>query len=440
MQNLSETHPEKGNHNLHETGIHPEVCQPAPEAIREQLEDLLASHRFASSPRCQSLLRYVVEKSLEGNAESLKERNIGIEVFKRDAAYDTNADPVVRVAVSEIRKKLAQYYYEPANQGQVRIELPIGSYIPEFSLPENAPSRDGLPSRPADVLLGTAAAQTATAPSPAFARGSRVRGRIAWMAAVAACLLAICAAAVAWRVAWTKTPLETFWAPVVNARNPVLLCMGQMRATHVQLDPNLSRNPSGAAMPIGANGVYPEELPVAVLDDAITLAKIAGVLRAEKKPFTFSGEGATGYEDLQKGPDVLVGALNNDWTIHLMQPMRFRFNLDAATFEWWISDQKNPGAKLGLVKANSGAKITQDLALVVRAVDTETKQPIIIVAGLTPSGTYAAGEFVTNPQYLNEFLKTAPADWQAKNLEVLLSVNVIDSQPGPPHVVASSVW
>ena len=74
-----------------------------------------------------------------------------------------------------------------------------------------------------------------------------------------------------------------------------------------------------------------------------------------------------------------------------------------------------------------------------RIIDSETKQPIIIVAGVTPTGTLAAGLFVSDPQLLSEFLKNAPKGWQTKNMEVLLSTNVIDNQPGPPRVVASSV-
>ncbi len=312
MQLVREAHSEKGHRNSHHSGILPKDRQTSPEAVREQLEKLLASPHFAFTPRCQSLLRYLVEVSLEGNAESLKERNIGIEVFGRDAAYDTNADPVVRVAISEIRKKLAQYYFELGNQEQLRIELPTRSYAPEFSLPENPSRKDGAPHRPDNVLPEAATAQTAAEASPASVGDSWARGRMRWIAGLAAFLLVICVAVLVWRVASAKSPLETFWAPVVNSPNPVLLCLGQLHATHVELDPDASRNPSGVAMPIGAGGVYPKELPVAALSDSMTLADIAGLLRGEKKRFSISNEGAASYEDLQKGPAVLIGALNND--------------------------------------------------------------------------------------------------------------------------------
>src|SRR5262249_11435820 len=65
-------------------------------AVREQLSRLLSSPIFINSRRCASLLRFVVDCALEGKADHLKERTLGIDVFQRDPHYDTNHDPVVR--------------------------------------------------------------------------------------------------------------------------------------------------------------------------------------------------------------------------------------------------------------------------------------------------------------------------------------------------------
>ncbi len=175
----------------------------------------------------------------------------------------------------------------------------------------------------------------------------------------------------------------------------------------MQLDPMPSRNPGATAMPLGQEGSDAPNLPqVAVLNDSITLANIAGMLRSELKQFWVRSERNANYEALQRGPVVLIGALNNDWTMHLMRNMRFQFNQDPQARLWWISDQKNPGAKLGAKSPDGVVPLTQDLAIVARVLDPETRQPAFIVAGLTSEGTLAAGNFVTNPQYLSDFLKT----------------------------------
>ena len=105
-------------------------------AIREQLERILASPLFKKSRRFPNLLRFVVERSLHGHAEPLKERTLGIEVFGREPDYDTNLDPVVRTTAVEIRKRIAQYYHEAGHENEIRIDFPAGSYLPEFRMPE----------------------------------------------------------------------------------------------------------------------------------------------------------------------------------------------------------------------------------------------------------------------------------------------------------------
>ena len=81
-------------------------------AVRRQLERLLANPAFKNSKRYPALLRFVVERVLDGHMDALKERTLGIEVFHRDPDYDTNQDPVVRTTAVEVRKRLAQYYQE----------------------------------------------------------------------------------------------------------------------------------------------------------------------------------------------------------------------------------------------------------------------------------------------------------------------------------------
>src|SRR5207248_11554675 len=104
-------------------------------AIREQLERILSSPLFKKSRRFPNLLRFVVERSLQGHAEPLKERTLGIEVFGREPDYDTNLDPVVRTTAVEIRKRIAQYYHEPGHDSEIRIDFPPGTYLPEFRMP-----------------------------------------------------------------------------------------------------------------------------------------------------------------------------------------------------------------------------------------------------------------------------------------------------------------
>src|SRR5579863_5988143 len=107
-------------------------------AIQEQLERLLSNSHFNQSRRFPSFLRFVIEQTLLGQTELLKERTLGIEIFGREADYDTASDPIVRVTATEIRKRIAQYYQEPGHETELRVSLPSGSYVPQFHWPQTA--------------------------------------------------------------------------------------------------------------------------------------------------------------------------------------------------------------------------------------------------------------------------------------------------------------
>src|SRR5580698_2557234 len=112
--------------------------EPTADEVREQLSRLLANPFFSHSKRFPTFLRFVVEQTLAGDSENIKERTLGIEIFGREAEYDTSSDPIVRVTAAEIRKRVAQYYQEPPHDQELRIALSSGSYIPQFLWPRGA--------------------------------------------------------------------------------------------------------------------------------------------------------------------------------------------------------------------------------------------------------------------------------------------------------------
>jgi len=102
-------------------------------AVRAELNDLLDSAAFRTSKRCRDFLEYVVERTLRGESDSLKERSIGVELFQLPPDFDAGQHTIVRVTANEVRKKLAQHYLTGNGESHaVRIELPPGSYRAEF--------------------------------------------------------------------------------------------------------------------------------------------------------------------------------------------------------------------------------------------------------------------------------------------------------------------
>jgi polygalacturonase len=100
--------------------------------VRRELEQILKSHAFRRSQRCSAFLSFVVGRALEGHAEELKERTIGIALFHRSPTYGTAEDSIVRVSAIEVRKRLSRYYAEHLRDSPLRVDLPVGCYVPTF--------------------------------------------------------------------------------------------------------------------------------------------------------------------------------------------------------------------------------------------------------------------------------------------------------------------
>jgi len=110
----------------------PEARTVSPAEVRVELERILDSGSFRNGTRLSRLLRYVVESSLDGLGETLKEYTLGAEVFERGKSFDPRLDGIVRSTVRNIRFKLDEYYKTEGSGDPVFIELPKGGYVPSF--------------------------------------------------------------------------------------------------------------------------------------------------------------------------------------------------------------------------------------------------------------------------------------------------------------------
>jgi hypothetical protein len=148
-------------------GVQPAIAASAYDAaLAAQLEllSVLEGPAFRGSPRSCAFLRFVVDETLAGRGEILKERVIGTAVLGKPSDYDTGADSSVRVRANDVRKRLAAHYEAAAPKCGIRIELPSGTYTPRFahvaSPPESTPTH---PPEPPPMLLRQLAAPTLVA-------------------------------------------------------------------------------------------------------------------------------------------------------------------------------------------------------------------------------------------------------------------------------------
>jgi hypothetical protein len=402
---------------------------PEPLAVHAQVASLLASPHFRNSKRSQALLRFVVDAALGGDPISLKERCIGAAVFGREAAYDTAQDPIVRNAAIEVRKRLAQYYLEPEHAHELRIDLPIGSYIPTFTV-------EALPV-------------VAEPPEPAATEPDR---RLKWAAAMAIVIFAA-GTVFLWSARRTAaTELESFWEPLLRDRNPIQICIGQptrlYRFTGPRMDelnrqlatpPSPERNAANLAIgPPEVAWVAPEYL---YLRDALAAFKVASWIQSKGVPYQLMSVAQTNYSRLRREPMVAIGAFNNPWSIRVTSELRFVFDrrtISGVSYNC-IIDRRNPESVSWKVAQPVGP-MTEDYAIATRVFDPATEKTVVSVAGIESFGTVAASEFVTSPEYLGSVLQAAAKDWRRKNVQFVLGTKIIDGTPGPSQVLAVHYW
>jgi hypothetical protein len=381
--------------------------------IREHLDRLLDDPLFNHSKRLPAFLNYVVKEALAGTHDGqIKERTVGVEVFGRPANYDTNSDPVVRITAGEVRKRLAQYYYANTHE-EVQIEVPLGSYIPRFRFAGVAPvEASPVPQFVAPVELRPS---SLVPPAPPVSSGFS----FGWLA-LAIVMIAGVGGFFFWRHNDRANSVDKFWTSFTTPSKPVLLVL-----------PAIAR----AAAPLPQ---YHYEAESVAIEDAEVARRISNEFRARNLDSHLVLATRVSLSDLRDSPFVLIGAMDNVWTMRLSQSLPFAFERSDDRRYGRIVDRKDPKTSWTEDFSVPNQQIVQDYGIVARFTDPTAEQPTVLIAGISAEGTLAAGEAVTTPKYLDMLLKASGG--QGKNFEAVIDTRVIGGQSGPPQIVAMRTW
>jgi len=415
-----------------DSGVNPNA------AILEALKRIHESPAFCNSGRAKEFLSYTVEQALGGHTESLKERMIGVNLFHRSPAYVTSDDPIVRVKAADVRRRLAQYYAEEERVPEVRIEIPVGSYIPRFQW------KRPIPLAPPDPAEDRTVHKDAPRPK-----------RRLWKIWGAATVLVAVAGAVTITIrghAQRKSPLDEFWAPVFKTGQPVLICLpspvsyalssdlyikaaeAHPGAYDTQADRDIKPLQLDPNTPMRWKDLTPLPNYYVNKDDAYVATDLVGFFaRSQKGSQVRMGSDFT-YEDIRNSPAVLIGAFNNSWTMRVTAELPFVFReQDGVIAE--KAGQKRVWRMEGV--QDHGRK---DFAIIARIPNSDTGHFLVVVGGIGMVGTQAAGAFISQPDDFDAAVQKAPPGWQGKNLEMVIETDVIDATASRPHVVAFTTW
>jgi len=398
---------------------------------RAQVERLLTDPLFSQSRRYGAFLRYVAERALSHNQEPLNERALGVEVFGRPANYDTDADPIVRVTASELRKRLAQYYEEPAHSGEIRIVIHKGSYLAEFVAP-------GPPHAAAEVAAPVIAVAV-PAPSPALEPVKKRRWQY-----IAGLVGALVLVGILLRIARPQqTILEQFWRPVLAGPHEVLLSIPQF-SDHVRLEG--VDNPKLTWSDPLTPGRDPMNVPwdlysrrLVHISDVTVATRMAEFLGSKGKHALLKGEHDLTMHDLREAPAVILGGLANQWTSQLAPQARFRFDGEGSMR--FIRDTQHPENKPWAFdsKVRSSDRV-KDFIIVSRVSDSVSGRVTVLAGGFSVWGTEAAVELLTDPDQMQSVLANASRKWDANNVQIVLECAVVRRESGVPRFLAANFW
>ncbi len=246
-------------------------------------------------------------------------------------------------------------------------------------------------------------------------------------------LLGCLAAMYAWK-STHKSAFDLFWGPVLGTNEPVLICIAdQNQYAAVAL-----RDAADPTRQI----LLKDNLTAVIIDDLNAVIQVTGILKSNEKQYSLKGEGATNLTDLRNGPTIFVGAFDNAWTLRLTNPLRYRFANNPEMTQFRIVDRDAPTqTNWGINRLEQMATNNyRDYAIVARFTDGNTGKLALVIAGIGRGGTIAAGELVTNPTYLAQLSNAARASGNKKNMEIVLSTQIIDGRPGSPKVEATYFW
>ncbi len=415
---------------------------PKPEEVQSQLRVILASPHFHASKRCQQFLEYVCEKSLAGKAGDLKERTVAIDVFGRPPQSELAEDTIVRVGAREVRKRLAQFYVSPEGvASRVKIDLPAGSYAPEFHYVAPLIETEVVPPVSAPATLAPVRRRPALL----------IAGIVLVLVALIVGLLRLTG------IAHKPDILTKFWQPVFASNEPLLVGVAQPLVYHPSLRAlklNESRLPPSEIPMQRPLQLSPKELDgsdlIPVPDqyvgygDMVAANQITAMLARRGKSVRLRFASTISFADLRQTPVLLVGAITNHWTMEFQPGWRFQFTFHPASSSVIVdtADKPAPGEaqRQWSVPAKGDGSATEDYVLICRLKNASTGGFIVVVAGVKQFGTEAAGRVVTDPDQLALVVHDLPAGWENKNLQVVLHVRVIGNTPAQPDVAASYVW
>jgi hypothetical protein len=422
----------------------------------ELAQRVAAGPHFSRSPLLSKFLLFVVAETLEGRGNDISEHQIGVQVFDRPADYRTLEDNIVRSYARQLRKRLADHFAAEGHAEPVRIDIPLGGYVPVF-IPAEENGKVSVGGLPVSQQ-----GQTHTEPQVGAVEEAEPPKSKRWRVVLGVAAVVLYSAALVggtW-YATTRTtqthpaaePAHILWATLFTGPANCFIVPSDAGFNLVE---DLSRRPVPLAEYIA--GSY-ENLPLSGVD-----AHSAEDLRSQQlTPFVdLQISSAFAHlpednpqrvfirfprdlrlDDLKSANAVIIGSVgSNPWAALAEANANFhivdRPGMEGATIE----NRKPVAGEASTYASHWNEPAHETFALITFFPNLSGNGHLLVLEGLDVAGTQAAAEMLLHPSAIDAILKSATRpDGSLRNFEVLLRSTSIESSATGTQVIASRIY
>lgn len=429
-----------------------EMQEFSEQAIRAQLDRLARSDALKRSRRLQQFLQYVTEVTLAGNANTINEYLLGVEVFERGPDYNAADDSIVRRQAHALRHKLAEYYASEGKHDPIRIEIPLGHYVPVFERNNGATESETPPA----------------ALTPDAARHPvRPIGSTAAAIAVFAILGLLLAFWLGQEFASSRSSAENrnagapaspaireLWRPWLNASQaPLIIFSSGLTAVikHYPLPLPSDSEPTRFALPDELDQPFREKLglgPDGYLylsptisetksGEALGAVQLANLFAANGMPIRATTSALLTWEDFRRGNVILFGHNEqNPWMDPLLEDYPLQLQATLGGLQRRIVNTDPEAGEPDYYQIDypsSGAGSTIEYALVSMLPGTDGLHELLLISGLNTQATLMAIEFLTNEEraarLIDDLREQAPGHSGPWHFQLVLKAEVREGVP-----------
>jgi hypothetical protein len=425
--------------------------EPAPLSFHgdprwQLVQRIIASRQFARAPLLSSFLVHVCRETLDGRQEEISEYQIGVVVFDRPSGYRTVEDNIVRNYARQLRKRLAEYFLSEGAHERLRIEIPLGGYVPVFGPRENA--------RPEPLSLPV---QIEPAPEQPSA------GKRLWQKAtvIGLALLLVYSAVLIWTTtavearfrAWRQPaePSQPLWSALFQSPLSTFIVPSDCGFNILE---DLSHRQVSLADYL--NGKYLTE-PLPPMDDHSAadvrtqeytsfvdveiVSALSRLSEVDPRRTFLRFPRDLRLADLKSGNVIIIGSVgSNPWVEVAQKNMNFRITYGNGMQEAWITNTKPLPGEAAAYVSHWNEPVHETYAVIAYVPNLSGNGHMLLIQGLDVAGTQAAAETLLKRDALESVLRAASIRGGGlRPFEILLRSTSIESNSANTQIIATRI-